>query len=129
MTDRAADIVAVLHVGFVAFVIGGFVLIVAGAHLGWRWVRNPALRGSHLAAVTYTLVRVWVGSACPLTVLERSLRHAPPPAWIEVCHRLFFNGSDHRRFTAGVTVFSAMVFAHSLLTWRSIGLVQNVRCA
>jgi len=123
MTDPGADIVAVLHVAFVAFVLVGFVLLIAGYVLRWRWTRNPWLRGAHLAAVGYTLLRTWLGMACPLTTLENSIRHSPPTGWIALCHRLFFSGAAHRPFAASVTVFAAMVLAYFLLTLR------HPRCA
>ena len=61
-----ADLVVVVHLGFIAFVaVGGF--------LAWRW---PRLLWLHVPAVTYALVIVTVGFDCPLTPLEKHLRHA-----------------------------------------------------
>jgi hypothetical protein len=118
MNDHAADIVAMLHVAFVAFVLGGFVLLIAGQFLKWRWTRNRWLRGAHLAAVAYTLIRTWLGAPCPLTTWENALRHTAAAGWIAVCHRLFFRGADHQRFTLSVTVFAIIVIASFLLTAR-----------
>jgi uncharacterized membrane protein YhhN len=61
-----ADLVVVVHLGFIVFVaVGGF--------LAWRW---PRLLWLHMPAVTYALVIVTVGFDCPLTPLEKYLRHA-----------------------------------------------------
>ena len=59
-----ADLVVVVHVGYLAFVAVGGVL-------AWRWRR---LIWPHLAALTVALVSVTVGFDCPLTNLEKWLR-------------------------------------------------------
>ena len=59
-----ADLVVVVHLGFLAFVgVGGV--------LAWRW---PALLWAHLPALAWGAASVGVGLACPLTALEKSLR-------------------------------------------------------
>jgi len=73
-----ADAILIAHFGFVAFVVGGFALLLAGAALGWRWVRNPAFRYLHLAAIAFVALEALVGVACPLTVWEDALRQASP---------------------------------------------------
>lgn len=47
----AADAILILHVLFVAFVIGGLLLIFLGKYRGWSWIYNPWLRLSHAAAI------------------------------------------------------------------------------
>jgi polyferredoxin len=69
-----ADVVLALHVATVAFVVGGFVLIVAGNLRGWRWVNAPAFRLAHLAAIAVVVAEAWLGIVCPLTALEMWLR-------------------------------------------------------
>jgi Protein of Unknown function (DUF2784) len=60
-----ADAVVLAHLGFIAFVaIGGV--------LAWRW---PRLVWLHLPAAGYALGIVTVGFTCPLTPLEKHLRH------------------------------------------------------
>jgi hypothetical protein len=60
-----ADAVVLVHLGFIAFVaIGGM--------LAWRW---PRLVWLHLPAAGYALAIVTVGFTCPLTPLEKHLRH------------------------------------------------------
>jgi hypothetical protein len=59
-----AEVVVVIHFGFVVFVVvGGF--------LAWRW---PRLLLLHVPAIAWGLVIVTVGARCPLTTLERHLR-------------------------------------------------------
>jgi len=74
-----ADIVAIIHLGYVAFVILGFVFIVAGIIFRWRWIRNPWFRVLHLAAIIGVAMEAIVGVNCPLTVLEFRLRYPTGP--------------------------------------------------
>ena len=69
-----ADLVVAVHAAYVAFVVLGLVAIIAGAALGWRWVRNFWLRVAHLAAIALVLAESIAGAICPLTTLENSLR-------------------------------------------------------
>ena len=69
-----ADAVLVAHVGVVLFIVGGLGLILAGARLKWRWVRDMRFRVLHLAAIGYVVVTTWSGIDCGLTTLEQSLR-------------------------------------------------------
>ena len=69
-----ADAVLILHVGVVLFNVGALVLVLAGARLGWAWVRNMAFRVLHLAAIAYVVITTWLGIDCGLTVLEQWLR-------------------------------------------------------
>ncbi len=107
----AADAVLLLHALFVAFVVFGLVLILAGKALGWAWVRNPWFRVAHLLAICVVVVQSWFGVICPLTTLEMALRaragdtvytglfmahwietilYYRAPAWVfAVCYTLF----------------------------------------
>ena len=62
----AADAVALLHLAFVLFVMGGGLLV-------WRW---PRLAWLHLPAVAWGALVEWTGWTCPLTPLEHHLRQA-----------------------------------------------------
>lgn len=67
MTYRVlADLVLVLHLLFIAFVVGGGYLV-----LRWRWA--PLV---HLPAACWGVFVEASGRACPLTPLENSLREA-----------------------------------------------------
>jgi len=70
----AADGVLVAHVAFVAFVVLGLFLVLAGRPLGWSFVRNPWFRVLHLAAIGIVIVQAWLGLRCPLTAWESALR-------------------------------------------------------
>jgi hypothetical protein len=62
---RAADLVVIAHVGFIVFVlVGGF--------LAWRW---RWLLWAHVPAVALTMALFAFGADCPLTDLEKHLRH------------------------------------------------------
>lgn len=65
MVYRAlADVVVLMHFGFVLFVaVGGL--------LAWRW---PALIWPHLGAVAWGAGIVAIGWDCPLTPLEKAFR-------------------------------------------------------
>jgi uncharacterized membrane protein YhhN len=59
-----ADLVVIVHLGFIMFVaVGGL--------LAWRW---PRLSWIHVPAVVYAAAIVAVGFDCPLTPLEKHLR-------------------------------------------------------
>ena len=59
-----ADIVVLLHLGFILFVsLGSLVL--------WRW---PRLAWVHVPALLYAIAILTVGFTCPLTPLEKWLR-------------------------------------------------------
>ena len=69
-----ADIVLIVHFVFVAFVVGGFVLILAGAASRWQWIRNFRFRVAHLAAIAFVALESIAGVMCPLTIWEDALR-------------------------------------------------------
>lgn len=71
---EAADLLALVHLAYVGFVVGGQGLIVWGGIAGWRWVRNPWFRWLHLGAVGIVVAEVVLGVYCPLTLLEADWR-------------------------------------------------------
>jgi len=117
-----ADAVAIFHGAYVAFVVIGFVAIVAGAIADARWARSFTLRAAHLAAILFVCVEAMVGAVCPLTTLENSLRLragvASYPAdfvgyWID---RLIFYNEPQWVF--GIIYFSfALIVALSWWQW------------
>ena len=68
-----ADAILVVHVLFVLFVVGGFVLILAGAGR-WSWIRNRTFRVLHVAAIVFVAAEALLGVTCPLTRWEDTLR-------------------------------------------------------
>ena len=71
-----ADIIAIIHLGYVSYVILGFILIVVGIILRWKWIRNLPFRITHLLAIVGVACEALLGVNCPLTVLEFKLRYA-----------------------------------------------------
>ncbi|MDX1564549.1 MAG: DUF2784 domain-containing protein [Phycisphaeraceae bacterium] len=69
-----ADLVLLLHVGFVLFVVAGLFLIVLGALRGWNWIRQFHFRLAHLLCIGLVAGESWVGAVCPLTQWENRLR-------------------------------------------------------
>jgi len=70
-----ADTIAFVHLGYVLFVLVGFILIVTGIILRWAWVKNFWFRIAHLAAIVVVALDALMGVDCPLTVLEFELRY------------------------------------------------------
>ena len=70
----AADAILLTHVLFVAFVVLGLLLIFAGKLFTWPWVCNFAFRSAHLVAIGIVVLQSWLGTICPLTTWEMSLR-------------------------------------------------------
>ena len=111
----ASDILLLGHVSFVAFVILGLVLILAGKPLDWDWVRNPWFRVAHLLAIGVVVVQSWLGVICPLTTWEMALRERAGAAaysgsfishWLET---ILYYQAPAWVFTVSYTVFAAVV--------------------
>ena len=68
-----ADGVMIVHFAFIMFVA-------VGAVLAWRW---PALVWAHLPALVWGVGSVTIGLPCPLTPLEKGLRHLAGDAGYE----------------------------------------------
>jgi len=84
-----ADLIALIHLGYVIFVILGFILIVAGIIGSWRWVRKSWFRFLHLAAIIAVAAEAMLGLNCPLTVWEFKLRYST----VSFQERISFIGS------------------------------------
>jgi len=69
-----ADLIVIAHLIYVGFTVGGEVLILIGAALKWRWIRNLIFRIIHLATCVLVAVEALVGVLCPLTDWECQLR-------------------------------------------------------
>jgi len=115
-----ADLELVVHGLYVGFVVIGFVLILLGLARGWQWVRQPAFRYAHLAAIGIVVVQVWFGIDCPLTTLESFLRLKAGEAgygtsfiqhWL---YRLLYYRADTRVFGVIYSLFGAAV---ALVWW------------
>ena len=125
-----ADIVLIIHLGFVLFVVAGLILIVFGGVRGWRWIRNPWFRMAHLAAIAVVVGESWSSVACPLTTLENALRAQAGAAtydggfivhWLQ---GLLFYDAPLWVFTLCYSSFGALIAA-SWLLWRPRRLLGN----
>lgn len=115
----AADLLLLVHALFVALVVFGLLLILAGRPLGWSWVRNPWLRAAHLAGIGIVVLQSWLGIVCPLTTWEMALRAKAGDAvysgsfvahWLE---ELLYYQAPPWVFTLAYTGFGALV----VLSW------------
>lgn len=114
-----ADLILVVHFGYVLFVVGGLALIWIGGRARWSWVRNFWFRVIHLAAVAVVAVEALVGWVCPLTVLEDQLRpgiHQPAGFLARWLHRVLFWDFPAWTFTAVYVAFAGLCFA----TWKAL---------
>jgi len=125
--NRLADAVLVLHAALVVFIVGGLLAIWLGAASDWRWVRGRAFRGLHLAAIGVVALLALLGIACPLTVLEDTLRHDAGATqgfvqrWVG---RLLYYELPAWVFTVAYVAFAALV----ALTWRLVPPGRNAMC-
>ena len=69
-----ADLVVFVHVLYAAFVVVGFLLIVIGMVLNWKWIRNFWFRLAHMIAIGIVAIEEVWNVRCPLTVWEEQLR-------------------------------------------------------
>jgi hypothetical protein len=111
-----ADAVLLLHALFVAFVVLGFAVILAGLARGRAWARSPWLRGLHLAAIGVVCLEAWLGVPCPLTVWESALRDDAGGGYAagfvaDWVARLLYWQAPPWVFTLGYTLFGAGVAA------------------
>lgn len=127
-----ADLVLVAHALVVLFVASGPPLILVGVRRGWRWVRAPLYRWSHLAAILFVTAQAWLGQLCPLTLIEAELRAEAGADlrargfvahWLE---RMLYFDAPLWWFAAAYTAFAALVVwlwwrYPPRRTWRSTG--------
>ena len=102
-----ADLVVVIHLGYVAYVVGGLVLILIGMRRRWNWISNPWFRLTHLVAILFVVLEVILNLNCPLTTWERWLRnlaHQPVDgsAFLDRVMYYIFFGSAPAWVTSGL---------------------------
>lgn len=108
-----ADLLVVVHFAIVLYIVGGLLAVWTGAALGWRWVRDPWFRYSHLAAIAYVAAEALLGIACPLTVWEDVLRGGARPdsfvgRWVR---RLLYYDAPEWAFTAAYVAWALATLA------------------
>lgn len=116
-----ADSVLLLHAAVVLFVVGGWLLIVAGPRRRWRFIDALGFRLLHLATIAFVVIQSWLGAVCPLTLLESWLRRQAGSVagyrdgfiafWLQ---RLLFHEAPAWVFVLVYTVFGLLVAA----SWR-----------
>jgi len=74
LLNLGANVVALVHLSYFLFVLGGAVAIIVGHARGWHWVRGPWFRFLHLGAVYIVLFEEITGIPCILNLLQWSLR-------------------------------------------------------
>lgn len=115
MKPLLADLVLIVHFGFVVFVVAGLPLVWIGEAAGWRWVRHFGFRAAHLGAILFVSAEAVAGVWCPLTLWEDALRgHATDKSFVaRWIHALLFYDLPPAAFTAAYLGFAALV----ALTW------------
>jgi len=117
----AADLILVLHVGYVAFVLLGFVAILLGLLFRQSWARGFWLRMIHLAMILVVVAETVLGVTCPLTTWENSLRRLAGGETYdgdfiaEWLHDLLFLDGPPWMFTLAYLGFGAAVLLTFLL--------------
>ena len=69
-----ADLVLAIHIAYVAYILLGLALILAGLWRKWNWVRHRWFRLTHFAAILIVVLELIFKTSCPLTVWELELR-------------------------------------------------------
>jgi hypothetical protein len=122
-----AEVVAAVHAAYIAFVVLGFIAIILGVAMGWRWARNVHFRVVHLAAILLVCVEALIGLTCPLTILENRLRmlgaDTPYPGSFigYLLDRLIFYDFPQWLFTLVYLSFGALVLLTFVLVPPRIG--------
>jgi len=116
-----ADVLVVVHFAFVAWVVVGQLLILAGLVCRWEWVRNPWFRALHLLAIAVVAAEAAFSYECPLTTWERQLRvlaHQPVDQASfmgRLANRILFYQAPQEYFELGHMLFGELVFVTFLL--------------
>jgi hypothetical protein len=121
MYGYLADLLVGIHIAYVAYVVIGQLLLWFGWARGWRWVRNPWFRWTHLAAIAFVALEEFVGMTCPLTDWERALRELAGQPFsgqtflARLMHDVLFYQGPAWVFTAIHLVMAGLVLATFVL--------------
>lgn len=114
-----ANLIALVHFAWVAFLVLGLLAILLGIAFRWGWVRNKWFRLIHLGMIVIVVGESLAGVPCPLTVWEHRLRvHAGQTTtegdfiayWV---HRIMFFQAEPWVFTVVYLGFGLAVLG----TW------------
>jgi hypothetical protein len=113
-----ADVLGLIHLGYVSFVVIGQLLILIGIFRGWHWIRNMRFRVIHLIMILVVALESLGALMCPLTTWENQLRvragqTAVGDSYVAnlLNNILFFNDLSYRHwiFQSGYVCFAAFV--------------------
>ena len=111
-----ANLIALVHFAWVAFLVLGLLAIVLGIAFRWGWVRNKWFRLVHLGMIAIVVGEAIAGVPCPLTVWERRLRVSAGQTTFEGdfiahwVHRLIFFEAEPWVFTVVYVLFGLAVY-------------------
>jgi hypothetical protein len=112
-----ADLIVVLHAGYVGFVVLGVPAILFGAWRGYGWARNFWFRAVHLLMIGIVALEALFGILCPLTDWEDQLRELAGQEVQEGtfigrwAHELIFVDVSPSMLTVCYCLFAAVVIA------------------
>lgn len=117
-----ADLLVVIHLAYMAFVVGGLLLILIGIVRKWSWVRNFWFRAAHFGFIAVVVLESLFGIVCPLTQWEYDLRvlggeEGQPGSFVgRMVHLVLFPGNPDNPppewiFTTAYCLFGAAVLA------------------
>lgn len=133
-----ADVVLAFHACIAVAVFGGLVFAIVGQILGWRWTRSYKWRVPHLIVTVYLCLRATLGSPCPLSRWEDSLRPttsvaAEQPAATSLQHALRFlafrdvGASPFRRAMTAFTAITIIFFLRRIASSGSAFEIHRTR--
>lgn len=114
-----ATAILAVHLGVVAFNVGGLVLVPVGGWCHWRWVRLTWLRVLHMLSLAVVALQALFGRACILTIWQFEVQAGggqdePAPMIATWINRLLYWPLPHWVFVAAYVA----VFLYTLLLWR-----------
>lgn len=129
-----ANLIALIHAAWVAFIVLGLVAILLGIVFRWSWVRNFWFRTIHVTMMAIVVVESLAGLPCPLTIWEHQLRVRGGQADIQDdfiaywVHQFIFYEAEPWVFTTlylafGLAVAVAFLFAPP--RWNSWGIKRS----
>lgn len=129
-----ANLIALIHAAWVAFIVLGLVAILLGIVFRWSWVRNFWFRTIHVTMMAIVVVESLAGLPCPLTIWEHQLRVRGGQADIQDdfiaywVHQFIFYEAEPWVFTTLYLLFGLAVAAAFLLApprWNSWGIKRS----
>jgi len=129
-----ANLIALVHAAWVAFIVLGLAAILLGIVFRWDWVRNFWFRTIHLTMILVVVAESLAGLPCPLTIWEHQLRQRAGQAVVDDdfiaywVHQLIFYEAEPWVFTTLYLVFGLAVLAAFLFApprWNNWGIKRS----